>query len=391
MHIGKPTLVDRGGQVALSATITSRGRSHPVWFAVADSWARYLDADCLDPFVVGALPLALRRGEPVYSSGRLSARLLFALNTAVPALVTQTGGDFRPIQVRTAQAVDYAPPPPYSRAVATGFSGGIDSFCVLADHFGPAVLPAHRLTHLFVDHCAAPSLPGGRDLAAHLQDCAHELHLPVVAVDSNLEEILGRSGLEQDHQFRTVAKILVLQKFVGTYLYAAGHQYRDCFTRGAQTTLSQWDPVLLPHLSTERLRILSVGGQYSRAEKTERVAAFPPSRAHLHVCSRPAATPNCSVCPRCALTLLTLELLGHLQDFAGAFDLDAFAKVRSHYIVEMLRSPDPQWTEIRQLARARGHRFPRTLRLVAALPPRIVDPFRRPPVDLATGSLATHG
>ncbi|MFT3831392.1 MAG: hypothetical protein QM691_16980 [Opitutaceae bacterium] len=380
MHIAKPTLVDRGDSVALTTNITCQGRTHPVWFSVAPEWARYLDPECLDPFVMGALSLAFRHGDSVFAAGRVSARLLFSLNTAVPAIVAQTGVGFRPIRVRVAQAVDYAPPPPYSRGVAVGFSGGIDSFCVLCDHLGPAVPPAHRLTHLLFNNVGAFGTRGAsgfRQRHAGVIDCAQDLRLPVIAVDSNLDEFLGLETFNLEHQFRNIAAALVVQSLIGTYLYASGYRYEDCFVRKPGCHLAAWEPVLLPQLATERLRVLSVGCQYSRVQKIERVAGFAPSRRHLHVCVRSSAPRNCSICWKCARTLLSFEILGLLESFRDAFDLDAYAAVRSRYIVEMLRSDDPLWTEVRDLARERGIRFPATLRLAAALPDRMLQSARR--------------
>lgn len=380
MHIARPSIVDRGTSVALTANLTYQGRTHTVWFSVAPDWAKHLDPENLDPFVVGALPLALRLGDPIYAAGRVSARLLFALNTAVPALVAQTGGDYRPIKVRVAQAVDYAPPPPYSRGVATAFSGGIDSFAVLADHLGPAVPPAHRLTHLLFNNVGTF---GPHGTAAFLQrfptlhECARQLHLPVLAVDSNLAELHGEEAFSRDHAFRNIAAALVLQSLIGTFLYAAGTRYEDCFMRGPNALLDSWDPVLLPHLSTERLRVVSVGGQYSRVQKTERVAAFPLSHRYLHVCATTADSRNCSTCWRCIRTLLTLEILGQLETYGEVFDLEAYARARPRAIVEMLRSDEPLWVEVRELARARGHHFPATLRLAAALPAQMLQAANR--------------
>ncbi len=380
MHIARPSIVDRGSSVALTANLTYHGHTHTVWFSVAPDWAKYLDADNLDPFVIAALPLALRLGDPIYAAARVSARLLFALNTAVPALVAQTGGDYRPIKVRVAQAVDYAPPPPYSRAVATGFSGGIDSFAVLADHLGPVVPPAHRLTHLLFNNVGAFGAGGANAFLQQypaLHECARQLHLPVVAVDSNLTELHGHESFVRDHAFRNIAAALVLQSLIGTFLYAAGTRYEDCFVRGPTTLLDAWDPVLLPHLSTERLRVVSVGGQYSRVQKTELVAGFPLSHRYLRVCASSPDVRNCSTCWPCIRTLLTLELLGHLEAYREAFDLAAYARVRSRAIVEVLRSDDPRWVELRTLARDRGHQFPAPLRLAAALPDQILQAARR--------------
>ena len=377
MHIAKATLLDRGDSVALSANVTYQGRTQAVWFAVSRDWAKHLDVDCLDPFVLAALPLAMRLGDPIYAAGRVSARLLFALNTGVPTVIAQIGGSRHPVKVRVAQAVEYAPPPPVGRGVATGFSGGIDSFCILCDHLGPAALPAQRVTHLIFNNVGAFGRGGTatfRECLPSVLACARELQLPVVAIDSNLEEFLGIDSFFDDHQFRNVAAVLTLQSLLGSQLYASAYRYADCFKRGGNT--AHWDPVILPQLSTERLQVLAIGGQYSRVQKTERVAAFPVSHRHLHVCVRDGSTGNCSSCWKCVRTMLTLELLGRLDDYREVFDLRTYAKVRSHFIVEMLRSQDPLWVEVREFARARGHRFPATLRLAAALPPNLLQAAR---------------
>jgi hypothetical protein len=114
-------------------------------------------------------------------------------------------------------------------------------------------------------------------------------------------------------------------------------------------------------LSTETLDCVSSGGQWSRVEKTGRVAGVPGAARWLNVCASVAAGGrNCSTCAKCCRTLFTLEMLGALDQFATAFDLAAWAKARNRYVSSQVlnsRDDSPFTREIREHARAADYRF----------------------------------
>jgi hypothetical protein len=100
------------------------------------------------------------------------------------------------------------------------------------------------------------------------------------------------------------------------------------------------EPMLLPALSTPGMELRPVGQQYTRVEKTRRIAALPVAHRHLDVCVSPddagAAGVNCSRCFKCLRTLLTLELLGQLDSFEGVFDLPRYRVARNGYVARLL-------------------------------------------------------
>ena len=66
---------------------------------------------------------------------------------------------------------------------------------------------------------------------------------------------------------------------------------------------------------------------------------------------------NCSVCPKCARTLLTLDILGKLDDFSGVFDIPKYRReVRRRLIAETIASESTNLFSRHQmdLARSRG-------------------------------------
>ena len=89
---------------------------------------------------------------------------------------------------------------------------------------------------------------------------------------------------------------------------------------------------------------------------------------------------------KCVRTLLTLELLGRLEDFAELFNMAHYEKKRSGFIAKMLKSDDPFGVELDELAKSLGHKFPvgdhiriRISRIPfkALLPDRVKMPVRK--------------
>ena len=160
---------------------------------------------------------------------------------------------------------------------------------------------------------------------------------------------------EQTHTPRNVSGVLILQKLFGKYLYASTFKYEECFV-GPSYDMAYSDPFAVHLLSSETLECLSTGSQYSRVEKTARVAEMEPSFRYLDICAA-SHTGNCSICWKCARTLLTFEILGKLDLYNRMFDLKAYDQIRNRYIVGILRSKDPLLREVVQLAKEKNFCF----------------------------------
>ena len=189
---------------------------------------------------------------------------------------------------------------------------------------------------------------------------AGEIGLDLIGIDSNVSELL-MMNFQQTHVPRNVAPALLLQRLLGKYYYASGYRYQDAFI-GATHDLAYSDAASVHLLSTETLDCISSGSQYSRVEKTARVAAIPGAERWLNVCVRSDGDgTNCSTCWKCCRTLFTLEVLGELARFAQAFDLESWARVRSGYIRSTILGDvgDPFVREIREHCDKVGYRFPR--------------------------------
>jgi hypothetical protein len=181
---------------------------------------------------------------------------------------------------------------------------------------------------------------------------------------------------------RNAAVPLLLQGRVHRFLFASSHEWKAVRVEPGRT-VTELDPVILPALSTERVELFPVGSGQTRVEKTERIAGLDLARRYLDVCIMEGR--NCSRCPKCLRTLLTLELLGHLDAFQGVFDLQVYRQGRDRFIADVLAEDTNGFLiEIHDLMLARGFSPPpgsrvraRALRAWRRLPPAVRRRARR--------------
>ena len=118
------------------------------------------------------------------------------------------------------------------------------------------------------------------------------------------------------------------------------------------------NPHLLPWLSTESLDFVDDGTFLDRSQKTVLIADYEPATRYLNVCgNHDTLDTNCSICPKCCRTLLTLELIGKADAFRAVFDVDKYRReARRLFIAETLAHVDKEmfYRHIVDLAEERG-------------------------------------
>lgn len=117
------------------------------------------------------------------------------------------------------------------------------------------------------------------------------------------------------------AHISVAQLFHGymdTVLYASDGD-------GANPPPGAWHPLIVPHFSTDAVRVQATEVAMKRVEKTEVVSAWEYGRRYMQPCHwihiPESGRINCGRCEKCIRTMLTLIGLGRLKE-VSAFDED---------------------------------------------------------------------
>jgi len=393
VRIGKTEVVERGREVQVRAPVTWHGKTEYLWYSVQRRYADHLSSETLDAFVVGLLLPAMTERQDIHIEGPVSEKLYWNLTRSYMRIMSSINPVFEPVRIFPAELTAHRPTVRPS-GVATGFSGGIDSFCVLADHLGP-IPSGRRITHLIYSNVGAhPGADRGRflDQYERLAPCGEELGLPFIRIDSNLNDFY-RVKFEATHTSRNISAALVLQNLLAVFYYASGYRYEDCYVGPAKSP-AYADPLAVHLLSTETLDCVSDGCQYSRVQKTMRVAEFELSRRYLDVCvSRKEIEGNCAVCWKCARTLLTLEILGKIEDYEDVFALDRYRATHRLCLARVMAKDNAYRREIRTLAKERAYRFPLGVATLARF--RSLGPFlnelspRRLLRRIRTGPLST--
>ena len=340
MRIGGCVLKTDAASARLSAKITcADGQPRELWFSLPAAHADWFATDRCDGFVVGLLLQAMERNENIVTEAPMSSQLWHSLSQFYIPMMTQAFPNLHRIEIIPASLTNEVKA---ARGVATGFSGGIDSFAAVVRHFAQEKSPEHRVTHFLFHNVGSH---GTEDEAAErrlfrqrlevVQPFAKEVGIPTVPVDSNLAYVFPMDYVKT-YSAVNPAVLLVLQNKFHRYYYASGYKYADCRVAPVKD-IAYLDPMAVHLLSTESLDCVSTGGEMSRVEKTKLVATYEPSYRYLNVCVDSAFEGrNCSVCFKCRRTMLTLELLGLDHLYRQVFDFEKFGKVRRRYLKEII-------------------------------------------------------
>ena len=358
MKISQPFVKREGSMVKLQSRVEYQQGQFDLWFAVDQQYEPWLSHENLDSFLMGIFLVAMKHGEDIYLEGPVSEKLYYNMTHGLIHIFSLLDPSFKEVSVYPGKLNPASLNPDNRNNVVTGFSGGIDSFHLLANHFFNEPPASYRVTHLVYNNVGAHGNHASdffHKRFNRLVDFSREMELPFVKIDSNLYEILDTDFLLSVLP-RNVASVLALQKLFGKYLYASSYTFRD-FLEHILYRIGYLDPLSISLLATETMEPVLVGSHITRVEKTRQVTDVESSHHHLYVCTETDrdTAENCSTCFKCSRTLLTLEILGKLHQYDQVFDLDKYQKIKQPYIDSLLYYRDPFAREILDLADARGY------------------------------------
>lgn len=354
-----------------------------LWFEVRDQYAEFL-TERMDYLAVALLPLAMIQGRDLQLDGPVTDTLLHQLNTQAQPLIRVIYPAWSEVGITASQSLTSTPK---AHGVATGFSGGVDSLSALQTHFLDEKVPeSTRITHLLSNNVGSFRKSGGRErwakVNARIEPLAAELGLPLIVVDSNLEDFYpAQIDFKHIHTFCNAAIPHLLSKGIGTMFYASAYDYRQVLSgyRGSGKNVAHLDPILLPLLSSQAVALHSADPEKTRVMKTLALVNSP-YRSYLDVCtsSNPTQEKNCSRCYKCMRTEITLEIADILHEFMpDTFEKKVYLRHRSRHMAKILSDKDDLSLEIVELARARNFRWPLAAKIGSIFVPLYFNVLKR--------------
>lgn len=233
--------------------------------------------------------------------------------------------------------------------IGTGLSCGIDSLLSIYEYSQLCKIPGRQLTHLVcmktgAHHGNKPFNLARQDRLFHAElerarRFAKSAKLPLLAIDTNLAEVLHDAffiaGYAINHTFRTLGTITLLQNYFSLYYFGDTHGL-DHFSVNVNYDCSTYERWFIPLIASKNLNFyLADGRGGGRFEKTKLLTDYPLSYDALHVCWY--SEKNCGKCAKCMRTLVALDMLGALDKYKNAFDIETYKKNRIRIIKNVIR------------------------------------------------------
>lgn len=321
-----------------------------LWFAVPKEYKSFLCFERSDAFVVAMLWYAMITGSDIGFQAPMSEQMCFNIQSClIPALCTKENG------YRRIKLIGPTTNCPYKNfhAIGTGMSCGVDSLYTL-HKYSQADVPAHfKLTHLTYYNMGAIFHPNrsekkeyslkdfysrtdkmSEEKCNNARQVADLSKMPLVYVKSNLDSDYYRGAYGHTGVYRNCAMTLALQGLFSLYYCSSGgsNRFEFCLTEGSQ----RYEVVLCNCLSTESLKF-QVSDHATRIEKMLTIADDYVSKHFLDVCF---CFNSCGKCSKCKRTMLTLDILGKLDEYREVFDVDSFKRRRNEIYAWMLETKD---------------------------------------------------
>lgn len=353
--IGKPYITKDVGnkRVKLCADIRyDKDYSQVLYYEVEEEYSNYLNLETSDCFVLGLLHACMNEQLNIKCEAPVTEQLLFQLRTYYIPVISKQMPDLYSIEI---EAVGMPLMQDIGEAVATGNSGGVDSFYTIVKYLNEK--GGYRLTHLLFNNISTEDDNDGRirkwfeKEKREKAQIATEFGLKAISLYSNLYTFY-KSHFIYNYYYAAqyISAPYSLSKLIGKYYYSSSYSFSD-FTidHKKMTDGSNFDLFALDCFSTSILKVYSTGAEVGRIDKTVAISDSNVANTHLQVCAVEQNKQymdsnvvvnnlNCGRCRKCMRTVTTLYSVEKLEKFKTVFDLTAFDKNRDKYIGRELAS-----------------------------------------------------
>ncbi|MBR9887535.1 MAG: hypothetical protein GYB20_07550, partial [Oceanospirillales bacterium] len=316
--IGKPQINSVDGQSVYSVDVSWLDKTDSLWFSVDECYAELLCATCEAP-LIGLLIPAMKGGHDIKIEGKVSSSLVVRLNKTIQTLLIDLMPGLKKINISCDDEYsDGAHIKESYGGAAAGFSGGVDSYCLLSDFFIADKTSDNKIKYLLFNNVGSHGQSNVELFERRYQRLApavKKMGIPFVKVNSNLSFFYSKGiGFQQTNTIRNAAVAFLMKNKIENFYYASSYMYSDLVV-GRTGDMSRADPVFLSLLCSNDFRLSSEGSEYSRVEKVLKIASIDQTYDYLDVCIKARNTSgytNCGRCWKCMRTLAILELSGDM-------------------------------------------------------------------------------
>lgn len=357
----------QGNAIRLEADINSPCPTKTIYFEVAEEYGFLLSADTYDAFVLVGLYLAMNYHTDLRIHGSISKKLYKNLTWYIQKIFCDFSDKLTPAKIFV-EGCSLAKPT--GNIIGTGISCGVDSFSTIYDRFTKEDDPDYKINALFIFNCGshgdfdnAYTQTVFKSRVERALIVADELDLPLVVVDSNLHQFRDEENKNTLLYLSIYSCVLSMQSAIRRYYISSSVEYKEIdFSDHDLAGFS--DSYLIPLIQTERTELIIDGCQYRRVDKVKNISDWSIAQKYLNVCltQKGADSTNCGQCPKCLRTLLTLEILGKLENFSKVFDIEAYKREAMNYKVHSLLHVDEDIFCKENVDLAKKMNFPMPLR-----------------------------
>lgn len=350
-----------------------------LYFWVDNKYGDMLTYDVYDAFLVAMLYPAMHYKEDIEISGNVSKNLYYNIKNYVMAVISDyalmTKKEFKPVDIKIK---GYANALKNERLfVGTGFSGGVDSFSTLLDHYYNENETDYKINSLFFFHVGQygnvnnpKSWERAKNRFSITSDYAQLINVPAILMNTNLFDFYQQEWEYSGGILIRCASVLIFQKSLRRYYISNAIKYieRASIQSNPNPDMAEFaDPILMPLLSPEGIEIIDDGEQYYRSDKVCRIANNKDVQRLLNVCVNTdeahVEAKNCSECSKCLRTMFTIDIINAFDKFENVFDKSKWDKLAFKYKCESiyLYNKVPFAKDNIDLARKTGYKLPPTI------------------------------
>lgn len=304
-----------------------------LWFEIPNSYKKFIDTQSVDAFLLLYAWYAMEMNTDLVVVEKVSEKLSKSLTTTLIPIFLKINPNLHKINITFIETSNKWFQ--YSTGRATGFSGGVDS-----SYTALSAIDSGNPFSLFVftntgQHGVDNTNEVFKQRAIVAQSSLGNITAPLLTINSNIDDVFQTKFLYM-HTLRNIACALILQNGIDEYAYSSAYK-KTKVEINSSTNMDLLDPIILPVMSTERMRILPTGDEKTRNEKINSIVNNKWFSGELYVCTEKLLpVKNCGYCFKCRRTQLALYYLGHKKHLTNNFDSNFFQDKKSFMTLGLL-------------------------------------------------------